>query len=134
MLLLDYYKIDVSGLYCVIVGRSDIVGKPLAMLLSNKLHNATVTLCHSKTKNVIQHLKLADLIIIAIGQPEFLTKDMIKPGAIIIDVGINYVDGKIVGDVGDVGKAYSYLTPVPKGVGPMTIAALMKNTFMASQK
>ncbi len=121
--------IDVTGLDCTIIGRSNIVGKPMARLLENS--NATVTICHSKTKDLIKHTKDADLIVVAIGKPKFIKKEMVKDGSIIIDVGINRVDGKIVGDVDfdDVYDKVKYITPVPGGVGPMTIAMLMKNTL-----
>ena len=130
--LLKSENIEISGRHCVIVGRSNIVGKPLAMLL---LHNdATVTICHSKTQNLKDICKSADILIAAVGRPKFITKDMVKENAIIIDVGINKdADGKLCGDVDfeNVFDTASYITPVPGGVGPMTIAMLMKNTLTA---
>ncbi len=132
--LLDKYKIDVSGKNCVIIGRSNIVGKPMALLLLQR--NATVTICHSRTKNLKEHTKNADVIVVAIGKPCFLTGDMIKEGAVIIDVGINRLDnGKVTGDAdfeSCVQKA-SHITPVPGGVGPMTIARLLLNTLEAGK-
>jgi methylenetetrahydrofolate dehydrogenase (NADP+)/methenyltetrahydrofolate cyclohydrolase len=133
MELLKRSDIDVAGKECVIVGRSNIVGKPLAMLLLQA--NGTVTICHSKTKDLQSVTKRADILITAIGKPEFFTEDYIKPGAVVIDVGINRTaDGKLVGDVAfnQVLDKVSAITPVPGGCGPMTIAMLMKNTFEAA--
>lgn len=129
MMLLDAYDIDVKGMNATIIGRSNIVGFPVAKLLMDQ--NATITVCHSKTKNMSEHTKHADIIVAAVGVPKMLKKDMVKPGAIIIDVGINRVDNKLVGDVDfDALKdVVGYMTPVPKGVGPMTICALLHNTF-----
>lgn len=130
MELLKRSNIDVTGKECVIVGRSNIVGKPLAMLLLQA--NGTVTVCHSKTKDLADVCKRADILIAAIGKPEFFNNDYIKPGAVVIDVGINRREnGKLCGDVNfDVVKdVVSAITPVPGGVGPMTIAMLMQNTF-----
>ena len=132
--LFQYYKIDVEGKNITVIGRSNIVGTPVARLLQNQ--NATVTVCHSKTKDVKAHTSNADIIVCAIGQPKFLKADMVKEGAIIIDVGINRVDDgkggyKLVGDTDyeNLSEKASYITPVPKGVGPMTIAGLMQNTL-----
>ena len=130
MELLKRSNIDVTGKECVIVGRSNIVGKPLAMLLLQA--NGTVTICHSRTKDLADVCKRADILIAAIGKPEFFNKDYIKPGAVVIDVGINRREnGKLCGDVNfDMVKdIVSAITPVPGGVGPMTIAMLMQNTF-----
>ena len=125
--------IDVSGKECVVVGRSNIVGKPQAMLLLHK--NGTVTICHSRTKDLAAKTKNADILVAAVGIPEFIKGDMIKAGAVVIDVGINRVaDKKLVGDVEfeSAEKVASAITPVPGGVGPMTIAMLMKNTVKAA--
>ncbi len=125
--------IDVSGKECVVVGRSNIVGKPQAMLLLHK--NGTVTICHSRTKDLKAKTKEADILVVAVGIPNFVTGDMIKPGAVVIDVGINRVaDKKLVGDVEfeSAEKVAGAITPVPGGVGPMTIAMLMKNTVKAA--
>lgn len=135
MELLDYYKIDLEGKYCVIVGRSNIVGKPMAALLLER--NATVTLCHSKTKDIASFTKNADVIIAAVGKANFVTADMVKTGAVVVDVGINRnAQGKLCGDVDfdNVKDKASYITPVPGGCGPMTIAVLMKNTLVAAKK
>lgn len=128
--LLAHYNIDVANKECVILGRSLIVGRPLSILLSQKSHlNATVTLCHSQTKHLKEVVKRGDLVIAAIGSPKLITKEFIKEGAVVIDVGINSLNGKIVGDVDQdsVKKVAKALSPVPKGVGPMTITALMLN-------
>lgn len=118
---------NLQGLNAVVVGRSALVGKPTAQLLLNE--NCTVTICHSKTKNLKKFTLLADILVVAIGKPKFITGDYIKKDAIVIDVGINRVDGKIVGDVEfeSASKIASHITPVPKGVGPMTVAMLLKN-------
>jgi methylenetetrahydrofolate dehydrogenase (NADP+)/methenyltetrahydrofolate cyclohydrolase len=133
LLLLKHYKVETSGKHVVVLGRSNIVGRPLANLLSQKrdMGDATVTLAHSKTKNLAHLCKEADILIAAIGKPHFVTKEMVKQGAVVIDVGINRVDGKIVGDVDFEGVAplASLITPVPGGVGPMTIAVLLQNTW-----
>ncbi len=132
--LLDYYKIDLEGKNCVIVGRSNIVGKPMAALLMEK--NATVTICHSKTKDISFFTKNADVIIAAVGKAGFITADMVKDGAVVVDVGINRdANGKLCGDVDfdSVKEKASYITPVPGGCGPMTIAVLMKNTVAAAK-
>ena len=131
--LLDYYGICVEGKRCVVVGRSNIVGKPMAHLLLER--NGTVTVCHSRTPELSEYTKEADILIVAIGRPEFISADMVKPGAVVIDVGINRTsEGKLVGDVDfdSVSKVASYLTPVPGGVGPMTITTLLKNTVRAA--
>ena len=132
--LLDYYKIDVQGKNCVVVGRSNIVGKPMAALLLER--NATVTVCHSKTKDLASFTKNADIIVAAVGRAGFITADMVNEGAVVIDVGINRLsDGKLAGDVDfeAVKEKASYITPVPGGCGPMTIAVLMKNTIEATK-
>lgn len=132
--LLDYYGYDITGQYCVVVGRSNIVGKPVAALLLER--NATVTICHSKTKNLSEITKQADILISAVGKPKFITWEMVKQGAIIIDVGINRDEnGKLCGDVDfeDVAEKVSAISPVPNGVGPMTVAMLMKNTLEAAK-
>jgi len=129
MTLLAHYNIAISGLDAVIVGRSNIVGFPVARLLMDQ--GATITVCHRQTKDLASHTRKADLLVVASGKPNLVTKDMIKPGAIIIDVGVNRVDGKLVGDVDFEGakEIASYITPVPRGVGPMTINALLENTY-----
>ena len=129
--LLDYYGIEISGKHAVIVGRSNIVGKPVSMLLLQR--NATITICHSRTKNLEEVTSRADILIAAVGRPHFVTENMVSKGAVVIDVGINRVDGKLTGDVEfePVSKKASYITPVPGGVGPMTIALLMGNTLKA---
>lgn len=128
--LLEYYDIPVEGKDVVIVGRSNIVGKPLTSLMINR--SATVTVVHSKTKDLAEKTKAADILCVAVGRPGFITKDMVKPGAVVIDVGINSVDGKLYGDVDkEVEEVASYMTPVPGGVGPMTITMLMDNTIRA---
>ena len=126
--LIDSINIDLCGKRVVIVGRSNIVGLPVSKLCLDR--NATVTICHSKTKNLKEITSEADVLIVAIGKPKFVTYDMVKVGAIVIDVGINRVDGKLYGDVDYENVQYktSYITPVPGGVGPMTIACLMENT------
>lgn len=135
MEMLEYEKIDISGKECVVIGRSNIVGKPMALLLLHK--NGTVTVCHSKTKNLAEVCRRADILVAAVGRPNFVTADMVKDGAVVIDVGINRTpDGKLCGDVDftAVEPKASYITPVPGGVGPMTIAVLMKNTLTAAKK
>lgn len=127
--------VDVAGKECVVVGRSNIVGKPQAMLLLQK--NGTVTICHSKTKNLKETTKRADILVVAVGRANFITGDMVKDGAIVIDVGINRnEDGKLVGDVHfeSAEKVASYITPVPGGVGPMTITMLLQNTLTAAKE
>lgn len=135
--LLRHTGVDTAGKHAVILGRSEIVGKPMALLLMQKgeTANATVTVCHSRTQNLAEIARTADIVIAAIGSPRFVTADMVKPGAVVIDVGINRVDGKLVGDVDfeAVKDVASALTPVPGGVGPMTIAMLLKNTLAAAR-
>ena len=134
MEILKEYGIDVAGLNAVVIGRSNIVGKPMANLLLNA--SATVTVTHSKTKNLKEICKNANLIVAAIGKPFFLKADMVKDGAVVVDVGINRLDdGRLVGDVDfdEVAPKCSYITPVPGGVGPMTIAMLLNNTILAAQ-
>ena len=135
MELLRHYNVEISGKECVVVGRSNIVGKPMSLLLLAE--NGTVTTCHSRTKDLAFHTKRADILVVAIGRPNFISADMIKPGAVVIDVGINRgEDGKLCGDV-DYKNAFdiaSKITPVPGGVGPMTISILMKNTLIAAKK
>ena len=133
--LLDYYNINISGKKCVIIGRSNIVGKPMAHLLLER--NGTVTVCHSRTADLAEETQKADILVVAIGKPEFVTADMVKPGAVVVDVGINRgADGKLVGDVefSGVSEVASYITPVPGGVGPMTITTLLKNTLIAAKQ
>ncbi len=134
MELIKLSEIDVCGKKCVVVGRSNIVGKPMSMLLLHK--HGTVTICHSRTKNLAEEVKNADIVVAAVGVPELITGDMIKPGAVVIDVGMNRLDdGRLVGDVeySTCSEKASAITPVPGGVGPMTIAMLMKNTVKAAQ-
>ena len=129
--LLDHYEVNIEGKHAVILGRSNIVGKPTSLLLLER--NATVTICHSKTQNLSAITKSADILIAAIGKPNFVTEDMIKDNTIVVDVGINRVDNKLIGDVDyqSVSKKASLITPVPGGVGPMTIAILMANTLQS---
>lgn len=132
--MLEKYDIPVEGKRAVIIGRSNIVGKPLIQCLLSK--NATVTVCHSRTKNIKEITKQADIIVAALGKAKFVTEDMVKDGAVVIDVGINRTEeGKLVGDVDfeNVSKKASYITPVPGGVGPMTIAMLMNNVVKAAE-
>lgn len=133
MEMLQYYDIDISGKECVVVGRSNIVGKPMSMLLLHK--NGTVTTAHSRTKDLVEVCRRADILVVAVGKPKFITADMVKEGAVVIDVGINRVEGKLCGDVDfeNVSRKTSWITPVPGGVGPMTIAMLMKNTITATK-
>ncbi|MEA3494831.1 MAG: bifunctional 5,10-methylenetetrahydrofolate dehydrogenase/5,10-methenyltetrahydrofolate cyclohydrolase [Bacteroidota bacterium] len=142
--IFKHYNIETSGKNCVVVGRSQIVGTPMSILLGrkNSLGNATVTMVHSRTKNIKEICKSADIIIAAIGKARFITEEMVKKGAVIIDVGINAIDDptkkkgyRLVGDVDfeNVADKCSYITPVPKGVGPMTIAALLQNTLIATK-
>ena len=134
MKLLEQYGIDPKGKHAVVIGRSNIVGKPMAMLLLAA--NATVTICHSRTQNLAEITRQADILVAAVGRANFVTADMVKPGAAVIDVGINRVDGKIVGDVDfdAVAEVAGYITPVPGGVGQMTIAMLLANTLDAAAK
>jgi len=142
MLMLEHYKIDTKGKHAVVIGRSNIVGRPMSILLSANTNpgNCTVTICHSHTVNLKEICRSADIIVAALGRPEFVTADMVKQGAVVIDVGITRVEDAtkkrgyaIKGDVlfSEVAPLSSYITPVPGGVGPMTIAALMKNTYTA---
>ena len=134
MALLDYYKIDICGKTCVVIGRSNIVGKPMSLLLLEK--NGTVTICHSRTKDLALVARSADILVVAIGKAKFVTADMVKPGAVVIDVGINRLDdGSLCGDVdyNSVFDIASAITPGPGGVGPMTITTLLKNTMTAAK-
>lgn len=130
--LLKRSRVELSGKHAVIVGRSNIVGKPLAAMLLNR--DATVTVCHSKTRNMAEITRQADILIAAVGKPRFITADMVKEGVVVIDVGINKVAGATVGDVDfeKVKQKASLITPIPGGVGPMTVASLIKNTFTLS--
>ena len=136
MMMLKEYNIPIEGKHAVVVGRSNIVGRPMAELLLNA--NATVTICHSKTQNLTEIEKSADILVVAIGKPKFVTADMIKEGAVVVDVGINRIPDskKIVGDVDfeNVKEKCSYITPVPGGVGPMTIMTLMDNVVTACER
>ena len=135
MEMLRYYDIDIAGKNCVVIGRSNIVGKPMAMLLLQQ--NGTVTICHSKTRDLAAHTRNADILVAAVGIPHFVTADMVKAGAVVVDVGMDRDEnGKLCGDVdfGGVEPKASYITPVPGGVGPMTIATLLKNTVTAAKQ
>ena len=134
MEMLRFEKIEVTGKRCVVIGRSNIVGKPMAMLLLHQ--NGTVTVCHSKTENLKEITKTADILVAAVGKAKFVTADMVKDGAVVIDVGMNRVEGKLYGDVDfdAVSEKASAITPVPGGVGPMTIAMLMQNTVTAAKR
>lgn len=143
--LLDRYNVETSGKDCVVIGRSHIVGSPMSILMARntKVGNCTVTLTHSRTKNLIDYTKKADIIIVALGVPEFLTGDMVKEGVVVVDVGITRIDDpskksgfRLLGDVkfDEVAPKCSFITPVPGGVGPMTIASLMMNTLQAVEK
>ena len=132
--MLEYYNIPIEGKNCVVIGRSDIVGKPMAILLMQK--NGTVTVCHSKTKNLKEITGRADILVATVGKPYFVSADMVKEGAVVIDVGINRnEEGKLCGDVifDEVEKKASYITPVPGGVGPMTVSMLLENTVSAAK-
>lgn len=132
--LIDSTGVSIEGKRCVVIGRSNIVGKPMAMLLLHR--NGTVTICHSRTQNLKEICREADILVVAIGRANFVTSDMVKPGAIVIDVGMNRLaDGKLCGDVkfDEVEPVAGYITPVPGGVGPMTIATLMRNTVTAAK-
>jgi methylenetetrahydrofolate dehydrogenase (NADP+)/methenyltetrahydrofolate cyclohydrolase len=144
MLLLEHYKIETKGKHAIVIGRSNIVGRPMSILLSENTNpgNCTVTICHSQTKNLKEVCLLGDIVVAALGRPEFVTADMVKEGAIVIDVGITRVEDaskksgfKLKGDVDfeKVSPRSSWITPVPGGVGPMTIAALLKNTFRSCE-
>ena len=126
--------VPLAGKEAVVIGRSNIVGKPIAMLLLNE--NCTVTICHSKTADLAAHTRRADILVAAVGKPRFVTADMVKPGAAVVDVGINRVDGQVVGDVDfeSVEKVAGYISPVPGGVGKMTICMLMENTIEAAER
>ena len=135
MKMLEYAGVAVEGKHAVVVGRSNIVGKPMALLLLNA--GATVTVCHSRTRNLAEMVRQGDIVVAAVGKPRMITADMIKPGAVVIDVGINRLpDGKLVGDVDfEAAKAVaSWITPVPGGVGPMTITMLLSNTIKAAER
>ncbi len=145
LLMLEHYGINTAGMHCVVVGRSNIVGTPMSVLMSRNANpgNATVTICHSKTKNLKEICLQADIIVAAIGRPRYITADMVKEGAIVLDVGINRIDdatkksgSRLVGDVDfdNVAPKCSYITPVPGGVGLMTICGLMKNTLEAAKQ
>ena len=133
MKLLEAYDIPTRGKHAVVIGRSNIVGKPMAMLLLAA--DATVTICHSKTENLAEIARQADILVAAVGRPNFVTGEMIKPGAAVIDVGINRVNGELIGDVNakEAAEKAAYLTPVPGGVGQMTIAMLLSNTLDAAE-
>ena len=132
--LLDYYDIDLTGLNAVIVGRSNIVGKPLDALLLER--NASVSILHSRTKNLAEHTKNADIVVAAVGHPKLITADMVKEGAIVIDVGINRVDKHLIGDVDfdEVSKKAAWITPVPGGVGPLTVESLMEQVVKLAMR
>lgn len=132
--MLSYYKIPIEGKHAVVVGRSNIVGKPLAVMLLNR--GATVTVCHSKTKNLAELTRQADILCAAVGSPKMITKDMVKKGAVVIDIGVSRVDGKLCGDVDfeNVQEIASAITPVPGGVGPLTVASLIRNCITAKQR
>ena len=132
MAMLAEYEIELEGKEAVVIGRSEIVGKPMAMLLLAQ--NATVTICHSRTVDLAAHARRADILVAAVGRPGLVTRDMVKPGAAVVDVGVNRTDSGLVGDVEkDVAEVAGFLTPVPGGVGPMTIAMLLRNTLTAAQ-
>ena len=134
MELLDEYGIEIQGKNCVVIGRSNIVGKPMSMLLLHR--HGTVTICHSRTRNLKEICANADILVAAVGKAGFVTADMVKEGAAVIDVGINRnADGKICGDVctAEAAERAAFITPVPGGVGPMTITMLMKNTLKAAR-
>lgn len=135
MALLDYYQIALEGQNAVVIGRSNIVGKPMALMLLAR--NATVSICTSKTRDLRQYTAIADILVVATGKPRMITGEMVKPGAVVVDVGINRMaDGKLTGDVDfdSVKQVASYLTPVPGGVGPMTITMLLANTVQAAER
>ena len=134
--MLEHEDIDTAGKHAVVIGRSDIVGKPMAGLLVQKGTDATVTICHSRTSDIAAVIRQADIVVAAVGIPEFVKGDMIKPGAVVIDVGINRVNDKLVGDVefSAAAERASAITPAPGGVGPMTIAMLLRNTLEAAKQ
>ncbi|GAB5444095.1 MAG: bifunctional methylenetetrahydrofolate dehydrogenase/methenyltetrahydrofolate cyclohydrolase FolD [Fuerstiella sp.] len=135
MRLLEHEQVETAGRHAVVIGRSDIVGKPMAALLIQRGADATVTVCHSRTQDIAAVARQADILIAAVGIPEFVTADMVKPGAVVIDVGINRKDDRLVGDVDfqPVSEVAAAITPVPGGVGPMTIAMLLRNTLLAAR-
>lgn len=132
--LLDYYDIPLKGKHAVVVGRSNIVGKPMSLMLLRR--DCTVTVCHSKTENLAKYTKDADILVCAVGKKHIITADMVKDGAVVLDAGINRVEGKIYGDADfeEISKKAAYITPVPGGVGPMTITMLMYNTYLAGMR
>ena len=132
--LLDYYDIPLKGKHAVVVGRRNIVGKPMSLMLLRR--DCTVTVCHSKTENLAKYTKDADILVCAVGKKHIITADMVKDGAVVLDAGINRVDGKIYGDADyeEISKKAAYITPVPGGVGPMTITMLMYNTYLAGMR
>jgi methylenetetrahydrofolate dehydrogenase (NADP+)/methenyltetrahydrofolate cyclohydrolase len=134
--LLKRNNIPVAGKHVVVVGRSDIVGKPLSIMLAQKGADATVTLCHSRTHDLPGVTRLADILVVAIGKPNFITADMVRPGATVVDVGINRVDAGLVGDVDYLGvsEVAGAITPVPGGVGPLTRVMLLVNTLTAARR
>jgi len=134
--LLDAYKLSMEGKHAVVIGRSVILGKPMALMFLNR--NATVTICHSRTRDLASYTRQADILVAAVGKPEFITGEMVKPGAVVVDAGYNRVEGR-TGDVGDVDLASvaplsSAITPVPGGVGPMTVAMLLQNTVVSAER
>ena len=133
-IFLRFACVNLSGKEAVVVGRSNIVGKPMGVLLLQE--NCTVTICHSRTADLAAHTRRADVLVAAVGKAKFITADMVKPGAIVIDVGINRVDGKVVGDVDfdNVKEVAGWITPVPGGVGRMTITMLLQNTLEAAER
>ncbi|MBI4232738.1 bifunctional methylenetetrahydrofolate dehydrogenase/methenyltetrahydrofolate cyclohydrolase FolD [Candidatus Peregrinibacteria bacterium] len=133
--LLEYYNVEIQGKEVVVVGHSNIVGKPLSLMLLNR--NATVTTCHVYTKDLASHTKRADILCVAVGKPGLISADMVKEGSVVIDIGINRTDsGKLVGDTNfeEISKKVEFITPVPGGVGPMTVACLMDNTLTAAKR
>ncbi len=132
--LLEHYKIPIEGREVVVVGHSNIVGKPMSVMFLNR--NATVTTCHKFTRNLAEHTLAADILVVAVGKAGLITDDMVKEGAVVVDVGINRVGGKLVGDVEfeQVSRKVAYISPVPGGVGPMTVACLMENTVLAAKR
>jgi len=133
--MLREHGVELEGQHVVVVGRSDIVGKPLASLLASRDVNATVTVCHSRTEDLEEHTRAADILVAAVGVPEFVTAEMVDEGVVVVDVGINRVDDELVGDVAfeEVSEKSSAITPVPGGVGPMTVASLLENTVEAAR-
>lgn len=129
--ILDFYNIKLEGQKACVIGRSQILGKPMALMLLNK--DATVTICHSKTQNLENEVKSADIVIAAVGKPEFIKKNWLKEGAIVIDAGYNLVNGKSVGDVENPNGIASFYTPIPGGVGPVTVATLLENTVKSAK-